>query len=85
MFIKATRKLISYGGKWIMKKYLGIVKKETESSIGIDVKILTKFANSKVLLMRWMKLYPKTEHIILENNAKLESFFKDFEDLNPIT
>jgi hypothetical protein len=68
-----------------MEKYLGIVKKETKSSIGVDIKISTRFSNSKSLLMQWMKLYPKTKNILLENTAELELFFKDFEDCSPVT
>ena len=52
-----------------MDKYLGIIKKETKSAIGIDIKILTKFSNSKKTLRQ----------------PELESFFKDFEDCSPVT
>ena len=68
-----------------MKKYLGIVKKETETAIGVDIRILTKFSNSRAVLKRWMKLYPSSETILLNNNEALEKFFADFEDLAPIT
>lgn len=68
-----------------MEKYLGIVKKETESEIGIVIKILTRFSNSKSLLMQWIELYPKAKNIILENTAELDCFFKDFEDVSPVT
>lgn len=59
-----------------MDKYLGIIKKETKSAIGIDIKILTKFSNSKKTLRQWMKLYPKAKKVLLDNNAELESFLK---------
>ena len=68
-----------------MDKYLGIIKKETKSAIGIDIKILTKFSNSKKTLRQWMKLYPKAKKVLLDNNTELESFFKDFEDCSPVT
>ncbi len=68
-----------------MEKYLGIVKRETESEIGIDIKILTRFSNSKSLLKQWTKLYPKAKNIILENTAELDCFFKDFEDVSSVT
>jgi hypothetical protein len=68
-----------------MEKYLGIVKKVKESAIGIDISILTKFSNSKRILKKWMKLYSNCEHILIENNAELEAFFKDFEDFSPVT
>jgi hypothetical protein len=68
-----------------MEKYLGIVKKETKSAIGVNIKVLTRFSNSKELLMQWMKLYPKSKNILLKNTAELELFFKDFEDCSPLT
>ena len=68
-----------------MEKYLGIVKKETEAAAGINIKILTRFSNSKSMLMQWMGLYPKSKNIILENTAELDCFFKDFEDCSPVT
>lgn len=68
-----------------MKKYLGIVKKETEFAGGIDIRILTKFSNNKFEIKRWIKLYPKFENLILRNNEKLENFFIDFEDITLIT
>lgn len=68
-----------------MDKYLGIVKLETESAIGIDIEILTKFSDSKNILEQWMKLYPNAKSIFLENNIELESFFKDFEDWHLVT
>lgn len=67
-----------------MKKYLGIVKETTESAIGVNVRILTKFSNYKRVLKKWMKLHNNTG-IILENNSVLESFFEDFEDYRPVT
>ena len=54
-----------------MDKYLGIIKKETKSAIGIDIKILTKFSNSKKTLRQWMKLYPKAKKVLLDNNTEL--------------
>jgi hypothetical protein len=68
-----------------MEKYLGIVKKETQSASGINISILTRFSSSKRVLRKWMKLYPNDENILIENTAELETFFKDFEDISPIT
>lgn len=68
-----------------MKKYLGIVKKETESAIGLNIRIFTKFSNSKSKIKQWMKLYPSSENILLNNSKDLEKFFTDFEDFTPIT
>ena len=68
-----------------MKKYLGIVKKQTESVIGLDIRIRTKFSNSKSAIKQWMKLYPSSENILLNNSKNLEKFFMDFEDVTPVT
>lgn len=68
-----------------MKKYLGIIKKETESMVGLDIRILTRFSNSKEEIKKWMKLYPNAEKIMLNNTDELEKFFADFEDNTPIT
>lgn len=68
-----------------MKKYLGIVKKQTESAIGLDIRIRTKFSNSKSTIRQWMKLYPSFENILLDNSENLEKFFMDFEDTMPVT
>ena len=68
-----------------MKKYIGIVKNKTESHIGLDIRILTKFSNSKVQIKKWMKLYPDAEKIMLNNTNELEKFFTDFEDCTPVT
>lgn len=68
-----------------MKKYLGILKLETESFTGVNIRILTKFSNSKSLIKKWMNLYSDKENIILDNNEQIDEFFKDFEDFTPIT
>lgn len=68
-----------------MKKYLGIIKKETESASGINIIILTRFSDYKRALRKWMKLYPNAKNIIIENSIGLETFFKDFEDCTPVT
>lgn len=63
-----------------MKKYIGIIKHKNESMMGLDIRILVKFSNKKSELKKWMKLYPKEEKIILDNNEMLNDFFSDFED-----
>lgn len=68
-----------------MMKYLGIIKKQTESAIGINIQILTKFSNSKSSIKQWTKLYPSSETILLNNSVELEKFFMDFEDNTPVT
>ena len=68
-----------------MKKYLGLLKLETESFTGVSIRILTKFSNSKSVIKKWMKLYSDSANIILDNNELLDEFFKDFEDYTPIT
>lgn len=68
-----------------MKKYLGIVKKKVESANGLDIRIRTKFSNSKSEIKQWMKLYPLSENILLNNSEDLEKFFMDFEDFIPMT
>ena len=68
-----------------MKKYLGIIKIEIESIAGLNLKILTKFSNEKYYLEKWLRLYPNSKKLILENNEELQDFFKDFEDNSPVT
>ena len=68
-----------------MKKYLGIVKRYHESMSGIRIEILTKRYNDSSLIDEWFKLYPNCEHVMLNNNKKLDSMFDIFEDMTPIT
>ena len=68
-----------------MEKYLGITKIMSESMIGINIKILTRFSDDKAYLERWFELYPDSEKIILKNNRELKIFFEDFEDFFPVT
>ena len=68
-----------------MEKYLGIVKVVSESMIGVDIKILTKFSDDKSYIEKWFELYPDSEKIILQNNYELKSFFGDLEDFSPVT
>ena len=68
-----------------MKKYLGIVKKETKCTMGINVNIVTRFSDSKEHLAEWLNLYPGTEGMIVNNNEVLNSFLDDFVDSRPIT
>ena len=39
-----------------MEKYIGILKEEMETAIGVDIKILTKFSNSKKELMKCLNI-----------------------------
>ena len=57
-----------------MKKYLGIIKIEIESIAGLNLKILTKFSNEKYYLEKWLRLYPNSKKLILENNEELQDF-----------
>ena len=68
-----------------MDKYMGIVKIYEENTSGVNVKILSKTYNNEELLRLWFDLYPNSEHIILENNEELDSMFKIFKDVIPIT
>lgn len=65
--------------------YIGIVKKVTETMVGVDMQIITKFANDESILEGWMRLYPEQQGIIMDNNEILEKFFKDFEDVTHLT
>ena len=72
--------------------YLGIVKKVTETMVGVDMQIITKFANDEETLEGWMRLYPEQEGIILNNNElleiiknKIKTGFNETEIKNPKT
>ena len=68
-----------------MKKYLGIVKIYEEHMSKTNIKILSKTYNDVNLLNLWFNIYPNSEHIILENTEELNSMFKIFKDMTPIT
>lgn len=68
-----------------MKKYLGIIKLVTETAIGVNIRVLTKFSSSKSYIAKWMDMYPNAHKILLDNNESLEQFFKDFEDYTAVT
>lgn len=68
-----------------MKKYLGIIKIETESMIGVDLQIKSKFSDEKAYLEEWSKLYQNCEQYIMDNNETLQSIFESFEDFTPVT
>ena len=40
-----------------MKKYLGMVKVETEYMSGLKVELRVKFSDDKAYIEQWMKLY----------------------------
>lgn len=68
-----------------MEKFIGIVKKETRTAIGVQTRLLTRFEDTKEKLDEWIKIYPGVESIVLDNTAELDQFFRDFEDYTPMT
>lgn len=68
-----------------MKKYLGLIKIYEEHMAGTGVKLLSKTYDDVNLINLWFNMYPNQEHIILENNEKLDSMFETFEDMTPVT
>lgn len=63
-----------------MKKYLGMVKVETEYMSGLKVELRVKFSDDKVYIEQWMKLYPNCDKLIFENTPELDRFFWLFQD-----
>ena len=61
-----------------IKKYLGIVKVETESMSGIRVDLRVKFSDDKSCIERWMELYPNCDKLIFDNTPELDRFFGCF-------
>ena len=68
-----------------MMKYIGIIKLSTEYAIGVNIRIITRFSNSKDYLRNWMRLYHQGEKVILTNTEALQSIFAEFVDRTPIT
>ena len=68
-----------------MKKYIAIIKLTTEYAIGTNIRIITRFANSRDYLQKWMQMYPHGQKAILNNTEVLQSLFYEFRDLTPIT
>ena len=68
-----------------MKKYIGIIKIYDESMSGVNIRLLSKTYDNVALINEWFKLYPKSEHIILQNTKEIDSMFKIFRDMTPIT
>lgn len=68
-----------------IKKYLGIVRICLEDMSGASYKLLSKTYDDYDYLLQWFKLYPEDEHLMLENNKKLDSMFLPFKDPVPIT
>ena len=64
---------------------MGLVKIEVENFGGLDLKILSRTYDEKELLNDWFKLYPKSQHVILENNEQLDEMFEIFRDVTPVT
>lgn len=63
-----------------MKKYLGMVKVETEYMSGLKVELRVKFLDDKAYIEQWMKLYPNCDKLIFENTPELDRFFWLFQD-----
>ncbi len=68
-----------------MKKYIAIIKLTTEYAIGTNIRIVTRFSNSKDYLQKWMQMYRCGQKAILNNTEVLQSLFYEFRDLTPIT
>ena len=68
-----------------MKKYLGIVKIYDEYMGGVNIIIKSRTYDDANLIYEWFKLYPNSEHIILQNTEELDSMFEIFKDMTPIT
>ncbi len=68
-----------------MKKYLGLIKIYEESMSGTHIKLLSRTSDDMNLINFWFDMYPKHEHVVLENNEKLDSMFDIFKDMTPIT
>ena len=67
-----------------MEKYIGLIKITNESMMGIDIKLLSRFASSKSYLEKWFRMYPDLEHVIIDNSEENESFFIDYEDISTV-
>ncbi len=63
-----------------MKKYLGMVKVETEYMSGIKFDLRVKFSDDKAYIEQWMKLYPNCDKLIFDNTPELDRFFWLFQD-----
>lgn len=68
-----------------MKKYIAIIKLTTEYAIGVNIRVITRFADSKEYLQKWMQLYPHGQKGIMQNTEVLQSLFYEFRDLTPVT
>lgn len=68
-----------------MKKYLGIVKIYEEHMSGVNTLLLTKTYDDKETMNNWFNLYPNGEYVLLDNTEELDSMFKTFRDITPVT
>ena len=68
-----------------MKKYLGIVKIYDEHMGGVSIIIKSKEYDDETLINEWFKLYPNSEHVMLQNTKELNSMFKIFRDMTPLS
>ena len=68
-----------------MKKYIGLIKMSIEGATGTSVRLYSKFSDSVSYLQKWSLLYPNEDFMVIENDQDMEAFFRDFEDLTPVT
>ena len=68
-----------------MKKYLGIVKICDEHMSGVNIIIKSRTYDDEALMNEWFKLYPGSEHVMLQNTQELDSMFEIFNDMTPLT
>ena len=68
-----------------MKKYLGIVKIYDKYMSGVNIIIKSRTYDDETLINEWFKLYPGSEHIMLQNTKELDSMFEIFRDTTPLT
>lgn len=68
-----------------MRKYLGIVRVERESMVGLDIRIYTKFSGHKSYIEKWFALYPDCKKVLLENTPELEAVFEHLDDFRFVT
>lgn len=67
------------------KKYLGLIQIIDEYMGGVNIKIISKTYDDIETLKILFDLYPNYEHVLLENTEQLDSMFKIYNDMTPIT
>ena len=68
-----------------MKKYLGLIKIYEDQMAGVNVRLLMKEYDDLEPFYLWFDMYPKSEHILFDNNEQLSSMFSIFRDMTPVT